>query len=238
MPKNILTSVALYSLIFLIFFFLTAVIFSQVILKGETVTVPDLTGMTITQARTELLKKDLSLAQSGSQFNDRWDRGDIVLQDPAPGSTMRVTKIVRVVTSSGSQRVTVPDLTGKSQESALSNLAGAGLYRGKLTQIHTPRFPAGRIIAQKPAPDEVVDRNSPVGLLISQGENDDRYVMPDLIGGKADRLLAKLKALDFVVTDIHYVHYPGRSSGYIVRQYPPSGYRIQKRNLITIEVSR
>jgi serine/threonine-protein kinase len=238
MPKSVLYRVALYSTLFLIVFFLAAILFSQVVLKGETVAVPDLTGMSVPQARTELAKKDLSVAQRGAEFNDRWDRGLIVRQDPAPDSRVRVTKVVQVIVSAGSQKVTVPGLQGKSLEAVLTMLQSTGLVKGKLTQIHTSRYPAGRVIAQKPAADEVVERNAPVGLLLSQGAREDRYVMPDLIERRADRTISLLKSLDFKVADIQYRYYPGRSSGFIVGQFPPAGYKIQKRNLITLEVSR
>jgi beta-lactam-binding protein with PASTA domain len=238
MPKSALYKIAFCSTLFLIVFFLAAIVFSQVVLKGETVTVPDVTGLSVSQARTELAKKDLSLAQRGSEFNDRWDRGLIIRQDPAPDSRVRVTQVVQVITSAGSQRVAVPGLEGKSLENVLTMLQAAGLLKGKLTQIHTPRFPAGRVIAQRPASDEVVERNSPVGLLLSQGAREERYVMPDLIERRADRVISWLKGLDFKVADVQYRYYPGRSSGFILGQFPPSGYKVQKRNLITLEVSR
>ena len=238
MPKRVLYKLALFSLLFLIVFFLAAIVFSQVILKGETVTVPDLTGKTVAQARAELGRKDLSVAQRGSEFDDRLERGLILRQDPAPDSRIRVTEVVQVVTSAGSLQVRVPNLGNKSLESALTLLQASGLFKGKLTQIHTSRYPAGRVMAQKPAPDEAVERNGQVGLLLSQGGREDRYIMPDLIGRQADRVTARLKALDFKVADVHYRYYAGRSSGYILDQFPPAGYRIQKRNLITLEVSR
>jgi beta-lactam-binding protein with PASTA domain len=238
MLKRIHYRLALSSLLFLIVFFLAAIVFSQVILKGETVTVPDLTGKTVAQARAELSRKDLSVAQRGSEFDDHLERGLILRQDPAPDSRIRVTEVVQVVTSAGSQQVRVPNLENKSLETALTLLQAGGLFKGKLTQIHTSRYPAGRVIAQKPAPDEAVERNGQVGLLLSQGGREDRYIMPDLIGRKADRVTARLKALDFKVADVHYRYYAGRSSGYILDQFPPAGTRIQKRNLITLEVSR
>ncbi|MBE3112622.1 MAG: PASTA domain-containing protein [Acidobacteria bacterium] len=238
MAKKLLYNLALSSLLFLILFFLSAVIFSQVLLRSEVVTVPDLTGETVGQARAELTKKDLSVAQSGTELSDRWERGLIVRQDPAAGSKIRVTKVVRVVTSSGSEKVTVPDLAGKSLDEALTMLQAAGLLKGKLTQIHTPRLPAGRVLDQKPAPGAVVERNLPVGLLLSQGDVDDRYIMPDLIGLKADGVIGRLNALGFKVADIRYVYYPEASAGLVVKQDPTYGFRIQKRNRISLEVSR
>ena len=238
MAKKLLYNLALSSLLFLILFFLSAVIFSQVLLKSETVTVPDLTGKTLAQARAELAKKDLSIAQNGTELSDRWERGLIVRQDPAAGSRIRVTKVVRVVTSSGSEMVTVPDLTGKSLDEALTMLQAAGLLKGKLTQVHTPRLPAGRVLDQKPEPGSDVERSLPVGLLLSQGDVDDRFIMPDLIGRRADGVIGRLTAWDFTVADIRYVYYPGAAAGIIVKQDPPSGFRVQKRNRISLEVSR
>jgi len=238
MAKKFLFNTALSSLLFLILFFLSAVIFSQVLLKSEIVTVPDLTGKAVDQARSELQKKDLTLAQKGTESNDRIEKGLIVRQDPAAGSKVRITRVVQVFTSSGSGTVTVPDLSGKTLDEALTLLQAAGLTKGKLTQVHTPRLPAGRILNQRPAQGTVVERGFPVGILLSQGNLDERYVMPDLIGLRADGVIGRLNAWGFKVADIRYVYYPGADAGLIVKQVPPNGFRIEKRNRISLEVSR
>ncbi len=238
MAKKLFYDAAVGTLLFLILFFLSAVIFSQVLLKSEVVSVPDVAGRSVAQARAELKKKDLSMAQKGSEPSDRVERGLIVRQEPAAGSRIRITTPVLVYTSSGSGAVTVPELASKSLDEALSLLQAAGLTKGKLSQVHSPRSPAGRILDQRPAPGSVVDRGSAVGLLLSQGDLDERYVMPDLIGRKADGVVAGLDARGFKVADIRYVYYPGAAAGLIVKQEPANGYRVQKRNRISFEVSR
>ena len=238
MATKFLVSAAVSVLLFLILFFLSAVIFSQVLLKGEIVSVPDLAGKPVAQARSELQKKDLTLVQKGTESNDRIDKGLIVRQDPAAGSKIRITRVVQVFTSSGSGTAAVPDLAGKTLDEALSLLQADGLTKGRLTQIHTPRLAAGKVLDQRPAPGTVVERGFPVGILLSQGDLDDRYVMPDLIGLRADAVIGRLEGWGFKVADIRYVYYPGAAAGIIVNQDPPNGYRIQKRNRISIEVSR
>jgi len=238
MAKKFFYSAALFSLLFLIVFFLSAVIFSQVLLKSEIVTVPDLTGKAVAQARSELQKKDLSLALKGAESNDRIEKGLIVRQDPVGGSRIRVTRVVQVFTSSGSGTVSVPGLAGKTLDEALTLLQAAGLTKGKLTQVHTPRLPAGRILDQRPVQGTVVERGFPVGILLSQGDLDDLYIMPDLIGRRADGVIGRLNGWGFKVADIRYVYYPGAAAGLIVKQAPPNGFRIQKRNRISLEVSR
>ncbi len=238
MAKKFLFNAALSSLLFLILFFLSAVIFSQVLLKSDFVTVPDLTGKAVAQARVELQKKDLSLAQKGTESNDRFEKGLIVRQDPAAGSRIRITRAVQVFTSSGSGTVTVPDLSGKTLDEALTLLQADGLTKGRLSQVHTPRLPAGRILDQRPVQGTVVERGLPVGLLLSQGDLDDLYIMPDLIGLRVDGVIGRLNGWGFKVADIRYVYYPGAAAGLIVKQAPPNGYRVQKRNRISLEVSR
>jgi len=238
MAKRFLFSAAVSSLLFLILFFLSAIIFSQVLLKSEVVTVPDLTGKTVTQARAELAKKDLSLALKGAEASDVIEKGLIARQEPVAGSRIRVTGFVQVLTSTGSGVVTVPDLAGKTLDESLTLLQALGLTKGNLTQVHTPRLPAGRVLDQKPRPGTVVERGFPVGLLLSQGDLDERFVMPDLIGLRAEGVIRRLNAWGFKVADLRYVYYPGAPAGLIVKQDPPNGFRVQKRNRISIEVSR
>jgi beta-lactam-binding protein with PASTA domain len=239
MPAKKLLRYGQLLLFFFITFFLSAILFSRIIQKGELISVPDLTGKTLPEAENELARRRLSLFEKGVEFSDRWEKGRIILQEPAAGSRIRASKGIKVVVSRGSEMVEVPKLVGRSLESAVRILAETGLERGKVSQIHTPEYAAGRIIAQEPAPSpEKIRRNSSINFLVSQGEVEPKYLMPDLIGRKAAPTIAKLKELGFQVADVRYSYYPGLDSGVIIKQFPPHGYGIAKRNLITLEVSR
>lgn len=238
MPNEGLSKALHFILCLAVVFFLGAVVVSRVILAGETVSVPDLEGRAPAEARATLAKKDLILAQEGTEFSDAVERGRIVRQDPRPGSRIQAGKPVRVVLSGGSEKAFVPELQEKMLEQVLPLLREAGLFRGRTSQIHTDRYAAGKVIAQQPPPGAAVERGHSVGLLVSQGSKEDGYVMPDLIGRPAARVVAFLKARDFRIADVRYVYYPGLEAGLIVRQTPPGGFRVQKRNLITLEVSR
>ena len=180
-------------LLILIFFFGGAVISSQIILRDEMVYVPDVAGKTLDQARQELQKRDLGLAVASYQFSEEVGRGRIISQDPAPGSRLKVNRQIAVVVSSGSEAVIVPLYAGKSLEQATLDMRQKGLSRGPISQIHSRRYPAGRIIAQDPPAQTEVERNHPVGFLVSLGEPETRYMMPDLIGRKVDRVASWLQ---------------------------------------------
>jgi beta-lactam-binding protein with PASTA domain len=234
---KILTAV-IVCLVALNLFFLGANIASQIILRQDMVTLPNWTGTPIEAARAEAAKKGLMLSVSGVRTSGDYARGQVIFQEPSAGSRIRVHQVVRVLLSAGSEIVLVPKLEGRSIEASVDILKETGLVRGRMTQIHTSLFPAGRILAQQPAALTEVPHNTAVGLLVSQGERELKFLMPDLIYKKAASVVERLKSMDFKVSDIRYVSYPGWEPGIVVNQMPPPGFRIQRRNLISLEVSK
>jgi len=239
MPARKLLATIQFLLGLLIVFLSSAVLSSRVIQKGEIVSVPDISGKTVAEAGAELARKKLSLQEKGVEFSDRFERGKIISQEPPAGSKIRVNRFVRVVLSGGSEMVEVPALVGRSMEAASKDLGENGLQRGLIAQIHTPRYAAGRIIAQEPAPGEAkIKRATPIHFLVSQGDVEPKYMMPDLIGRQFRPTVARLQEFGFKVADIRYSYYPGLDAGIIIKQFPPHGYGIAKRSLISVEVSR
>jgi len=239
MPWNRVLSYLQILLVFGVVFFLSAILAARFIQRGDFISVPELAGKTVSEAGAELAGKRLALQERGIEFSDRFESGRIMLQDPPAGSRIRVNRAIRVVVSGGSEMIEVPQLTGRSLEAAVKILAEIGLQKGLVSQIHTPRYAAGRIIAQEPAPGAPrVRRNSAVDLLVSQGEIETKYVMPDLIERQAAATIARLGGLGFRVADIRYSYYPGHDPGTIINQFPRAGYSVSKRSLISLEVSR
>ena len=238
MPDKKLGDYAFYALIYLILFFLAANLSSQIILRGELITLPDLKGKSLEEARAELAVKRTSIAILSRQFDTRIEKGRIISQDPGPGSRVKTNRTVNVIVSEGSERVAVPRLESRSLEFAGQILKSAGLRKGRVAQIHTRQYAAGRIIARQPPAENVVGRNAPVDFLVSQGAWEAMYIMPDLIEKNAAAVIRQLRALEFQVAEIHYSYYPGLGPGVIIKQAPVAGARILKRNQITLEVSK
>jgi len=229
---------ALLLLLFLNLFFISAILSFQITLKGEMVTMPSLIGKTLEEAKTELEKKKIHLVQSGVRLHQRLERGKIIFQDPPENSKVKINTEARVVLSAGKEKVVVPELLGKNLQTIHPILDVAGLREGKISHVHTPKYAAGKIIGQNPLPEEEVGRDTPVSLLVSQGQHEIRYLMPDLIGKTAASSIAQLEQMDFNVSDIRYRYYRGLDSGIIINQFPAPGSKIQKRNRITLEVSK
>ncbi|MDD8027463.1 MAG: PASTA domain-containing protein [Acidobacteriota bacterium] len=225
-------------LLYFVLFFAAAVGTSRLLLRGELVTVPDLVGRTLNEARAEASRQRTSLTVQGYQFDSRFERGRVVAQEPPPKSRIKSRRAVKVTLSEGSEKVAVPKLEGRSLEWGAQSLKNAGLKRGRVSQIHSAQYAAGRIIAQFPPLEATVARGSAVNFLVSQGAWDERYIMPDLIEKDANAVLRQLRAMGFKVAEIHPSFYPGYEPGVIIKQFPTQGHRVQKRNQITLEVSK
>jgi len=238
MPDNRLYSWGRNALIFLALFFLAANFTSLFFLRGESAVVPDIAGKSLQDARSELSKLRIAIELTGTEYSSIVERGQVISQEPAAGSRIKVFRRVKVVISRGSELVTVPKVVGLSLEAAGQTLLDAGLAKGAVSLIHTPRHPAGRIIVQYPPAESLAFRDSPVNFLASQGEVDTKYLMPDLISMSGEAVRRKLAQMGFRVSISGAAYYPGLEPGIIIRQFPPRGYPIQKMTQISIEVSK
>jgi serine/threonine-protein kinase len=230
--------VILYPLLFFNVFFLSALLSAQFFLRGETVVVPEVVGKTFSQAKQELGQKKLALSLAGQQFDGLREKGTIISQSPAAGSRLKIQQAVKVVISRGSEQIVVPRFLNRSLEAVVPGLKEAGLTKGNVSFTHTPAYPAGRIIAQSPPPQSQVQRDTPLHFLVSQGDQEEEYVMPDLLGRQADAVRRKLTAQGFNVSFSGSSYYPGLEPGTIIRQLPPKGHALKKRTMISVEVSK
>jgi beta-lactam-binding protein with PASTA domain len=230
--------ILLYSLIFLAIFFLTSILAYHMVLKGELVTVPDLIGKTLEEARVALGSKRLSIVQTGIQFDRQWERGRIIFTEPPAGSKLNINGMVKVILSAGREKVITPRLIGEDFTSIGQTLEDAGVVRGLISHVHYARRAAGKIMAQNPQPQEEVGRGTAISILVCEGERGESYLMPDLIGKKGEVVIPWLRSLNFKVEDVRDTYYPGLSSGIIIKQSPHQGYMIQKNYPITLEVSK
>jgi len=237
MPKK-LYRLLLFSLLLLNAFFLPAVVSFRVTKSGEVASVPDLTGKTFESARTELLDQKLTLVQSGIELHTRYEKGQIIAQTPAPETKLPLYSEIKVVVSAGKEKVTAPDFIGRSLQAILPTLSQSGLRAGTVTHVHSPRYSAGRIFAQFPLPDIEVPIQTQVNFLVSEGEEEPQYLMPDLLGKRLVNVRPRLEEMGFRLGPVRRRYYRGYEPGIIIDQNPRQGATIKKRNTIILEVTK
>lgn len=208
----------------------------RIALRAREVQVPDLTGRSASEASAVVGDAGLTIRVDEARRPDpRIDAGRVVAQDPAPGSTARRQRSVRVWLSAGARAATIPSLTGETERAAQLRLAQDGLEPAEIAVISADGYPPDVVVAQDPRPQTAGSR---VTLLVNRGGLAFGYVMPDLIGVSADRAAAVLRGHGFRVAVVGSTPYAGVSPGIVVRQNPQAGFQIAPGEPIAIEVTR
>jgi beta-lactam-binding protein with PASTA domain len=236
--KRALFRLAYGSLLVAIFVVGSWISFRRSIL-GRPVSVPDLTGKSLPEAIGAVADQGLSVEREPgrARHDDRIPRDRILQQDPPPGALAKPAQVIRVVLSLGPRELTVPDLTGLPPRAAASRLAQAGLELAAVSWYRDDFARIG-IVAQEPEPDMPAARQSGVDVLTNRSRPDRHFVMPDLVGRDADKVRSRLEAYGFRVGSARYEAYEGVAPNTILKQFPPTGYPVSARDVVSLTVSR
>jgi serine/threonine-protein kinase len=144
------------------------------------VVVPDLVGLSLSQARIDLAKASLELIKNEAP-SETVTQGAIIRQSLAAGTRLRKGNAVRVTVSSGPSTVEVPNLRGLRHAEAKDKLT---MVRLKIDlQEGTPADNASGdsvVVGQTPEVATRVKQGSFVSLALSPSPSD--ALVPNLIG--------------------------------------------------------
>jgi serine/threonine-protein kinase len=206
---------------------------------GRSVAVPELAGKTPEEAFRIVRGVGLQLEeQEGrARYDDRIPSGRVLLQQPEAGSLAKPAQIVRVVLSLGPRELRVPDLAGLAPRAAALKLARESLELGPASWMREPGVPAG-IVAQDPEPEAPAGKGEAVRVLTNRGAPETRIVMPDLVGKDAEAAKARLEKFGFKVGSARFEAYEGVRPNTVLKQFPPAGYPLSSREVVSLTVSR
>jgi serine/threonine-protein kinase len=204
-------------------------------LEGDRIDVPVVIGLDLKEASRQIREVGLKPRMAGEEYHVAFPKGTVVRQSPSGGSRVRKNKEVRLMISKGSDETLAPDLVGRPLARAQRLLAEEGLLLGSTAKVHTT-LPAGEVVAQNPPAGFPVRRGSAVSLLISLGEEERFFVMPNLVGQREEEAIAILKemGLEPRVTYETSGGLPRR----VVLQDPSFGTRIKEKEQVTLVVAQ
>ncbi len=200
--------------------------------------VPDLTGADIEAAERRLAAAGLRLLEGPARFDDQVPEGRVAFQEPPPGSFFKRGRSVRVFRSLGPTRRVVPRLEGGTLAEARRRLEAADLVVGRVAEVGSDTYLAGRVIAQAPVAYTETGPETPVSVLLSRGSAPESFVMPDFIGRRYGEIADDLSRAALRVRDIRRARYPGAPRGIVVDQSPTAGARVTRQDRIVLTVSR
>ncbi|TCC52919.1 Stk1 family PASTA domain-containing Ser/Thr kinase [Kribbella capetownensis] len=200
------------------------------------VQVPDVSGMTATQATAALTEKGLKFAQGPNQTSDTVGRGFALSQTPEPATEADPGSTVTVVFSSGRAAFPVPDVIGKTESQARKALEdSAGKFKVKEETVKQDSGEkAGTVLAVSPDPNGQYPSGAEFTLTVSSGK--ELVEVPNVVSVPQDDATKQLKDLGFQVgykngTDPNY------GPDAVIAQSEKAGAKIAKGSTITLTVN-
>ena len=130
------------NLIGAVVFFAVLLIAATVILgiithHGQTIEVPDLTNMSVDNARHEASREDLRIEVIDSIYVRRMQKGAVYSQNPKAGTKVKKgRRIMLTINAMNAKKVSMPNLVGYSMRQAKAELYARGLALGKLIYVN------------------------------------------------------------------------------------------------------
>jgi beta-lactam-binding protein with PASTA domain len=218
--------------------FVSAFITFTMAVRGNEVSVPNLVGSSLADANQILAQSELNLRHEGNRFDDAVPPDLVANQAPPAGTRLKKGRSVRVWTSLGPERRTVPRIEGESLQSAQMILEQDDFTLGRVVEVHSEAYAPDSIIAQNPAPYEEAGDAVEVDVLLSRGYLPEAYVMPDFIGQPISDVFDIVRQGGHRISSVRYEEYYGVPHGTVVRQTPRAGMKVYKRDRIVLIVSK
>ncbi|MGE5345047.1 MAG: PASTA domain-containing protein [Acidithiobacillales bacterium] len=204
---------------------------------GKSMKVPDLTGLTPEEATARSAELGLSAVVDPARddFDEKVPPRHVRAQEPAPDMEVKEGQTIRLFLSLGPKTLRMPDLIGQSARGAAAALVREGLGEPALASIRLPG--SAGVVAQSLSPGAVVSPGTPMSLLVNRGLPEATWVMPDLIGRDVERVRAGFEAQGFRVGGVRTQSYEGAAPGTILRQYPPAGFPMSRKDALSFVVA-
>ena len=199
------------------------------------VEVPDLSGMTEDQAKSTLSALGLKGVRDADVFSVDIEEGRIAEQNPSADMSVDAGSTVHYSISAGANTLSVPDLSGMTEDSAMSILKDLGLEGLVGSRQPSDTVPVDCVISQNPASGLKVEMGTQITFTVSTGVA--TVNMPALLGLSQTAARSTLVNAGLVLGNVSE-EYSDEAKGTVIRQSVEEGESVEKGMSIDIVVSR
>lgn len=138
--------------------------------EPEQVAIPEnIIGMSAIEAQRSLEDLGLVMEQGQAIASETVDKGKVAATDPKPGSMVNPGSTVTIQLSSGAAEITVPDVSGQTQDAARKTLEDAGLQVGSVKYEDDSKVAADRVIRTTPEAGSSASKDEEIILVLASG---------------------------------------------------------------------
>jgi eukaryotic-like serine/threonine-protein kinase len=197
---------------------------------GQYVTVPQVTGMAGSTATAELQNLGFTVKVGPGKHSNSVSKGDVAATDPRIGTSARRGATVTIFESTGPVMLTVPQVTGLTQDAAQAELQKAGLTPGAVITIASDTIPFGVVISTNPVAGTSWPQPKPVTITVSAGPP-----LPNFVGQQFSAAQGTAQSGGYQLEE--QMVSSTQPTGTITSQSPAAGTPITKGEVVTVQVS-
>lgn len=170
---------------------LDRVIMPHYTMYNQSLTVPDVTRVSIEEAEEILESHGLRYELHGKRSNDAFPPNFVIDQTPSASFQVKPNrKVYLTINTTENPTVTVPNVVNLSLRNAEIQLQNQGLSIGKIT-MESSRY-KNSVLKQSVTPDRDVEHGTVVDLVIGDGLGNRMVEMPDITGLRLSEAQLKL----------------------------------------------
>ena len=194
--KPLLKHILLFAILFLTVIELVMVGLGIYTRHGQTIAVPNLSGLNFQEATKKLAAVNLKGVIIDSVYQPKSEKGVVLSQDPEPNTAVKQERTIYLFVSTVlPPQVLMPKLKDKSLKQAAAIIQTYGLKQGRLRFV--PEQCINCILEQKVKgkkiePGTSLPKGTAIDLVIGKGLSDEKVSVPDLTGLTRSQALAKL----------------------------------------------
>ncbi|MST63559.1 Stk1 family PASTA domain-containing Ser/Thr kinase [Schaalia hyovaginalis] len=202
---------------------------------SDSVVIPEITNMTPEAAQEAVEALGLVWELDANKVDsDSVEEGKIAKVNPSVGKKVKKGSTVKGTVSSGKKTVTVPDLTGMTQDQAREYLTQVGLQVGNVQTSDDPSQSAGKILSSSPAAGETLNKGESVSITVASG----KVALPDtIVGYEQASVVAALQALTLDVSIVEE-YSDTLAAGGVLSSSPSSGSIVPQGSTVHLTVSK
>jgi serine/threonine-protein kinase len=197
--------------------------------------IPDTAGLSVAAARQAITEAGMVVGTETVQPSATVLKGQVIGTDPAAGYTVAREQPITLIVSSGPQMVTVPQVVGSGEATAVITLQEAGLdVDPMITREFNTKYAYGIVYQTDPTTGMTVPKGTKIHISVSQGA--EMVTVPTVTGDTQADAQAALKKAGFTVkvtkrSDATAV------KGAVIEQDPAGAAQAPKGSSVTIVVS-
>lgn len=198
--------------------------------------VPEFVGMTMTEAEEKATELGITLIE-GAVVDSVEPKDTILTQDVEEGTAIVENMEIMVTVSSGADMYNLPDVVGKQESEAISEITSALNANIIIEYEYDETHQEGQVIRQSPEGNTPVSESSDVILTICRDQDSINAVVPKVVGLTEESAKDKITSSGLTVGNVSYTTSSSVAKGYVITQTAEPGEEILKNSSIDIVVS-